>query len=314
MKKVVFLFPGQGSQEIGMAKAFYEKDDEVKQLIDKAEEILNVPIKTLMFEGPQEELTKTEHAQPALLLTSAVITKVLEKEGVKPVMAAGHSLGEYSALVCGSSLQVEDALKLVQTRGRLMEKAYPSGKGAMAAVLGLDEDTVDRITSEASSDEEVVDVANYNCPGQIVISGTKSGVERASEALKEAGAKRVIPLNVSGPFHSRLMESASVEFKNVLHDTTIQHANIPIYANVTASPTQQSEEIYDLLVQQLYSPVRFSETISNMMEHDIDAFVEVGSGKVLSGLVRKVNRRMKTFAIQDPDSLHEFLNWYKEVE
>ncbi|SET83860.1 [acyl-carrier-protein] S-malonyltransferase [Salinibacillus kushneri] len=312
MKKVAFLFPGQGSQEIGMTKAFYEHDEDVKALVDQAEETLQVPIKKLMFEGPAEELTKTEHAQPALLLSSLSALKVLEKEGVHPDMAAGHSLGEYSALVSAKALSPEDGLKLVQTRGRLMEKAYPAGKGSMAAVLGLDESTIQETITEISENGEVVDIANDNCPGQIVISGTKQGIDQAIDKLKENGAKRVLPLNVSGPFHSRLMEPASGELEAELNQVTIQNAIFPVYANVTASPVQDQTEIKNLLIKQLYSPVRFSETISNMLEQDVDAFVEVGNGKVLSGLVRKVKRRVKTFAVQDPDSMKAFLEWYKE--
>ncbi|QHS22213.1 ACP S-malonyltransferase [Virgibacillus sp. MSP4-1] len=312
MKKVAFLFPGQGSQETGMAKAFYEKDEDVRTLVDQAEEVLQVPIKKLMFEGPQEELTKTEHAQPALLLSSLAALKVLEKEGIRPEMAAGHSLGEYSALVSAGALSAEDGLKLVQKRGQLMEKAYPAGKGSMAAVLGLDESTVQHTIQEISEQGEVVDIANDNCPGQIVISGTKQGIEQAVDKLKENGAKKVLPLNVSGPFHSRLMEPASGELAAELNQVNIKDADFPVYANVTAEPVQDQTEIRDLLVKQLYSPVRFSETISNMLEKDVDAFVEVGNGKVLSGLVRKVKRRAKTFSVQDPDSMNAFLEWYKE--
>lgn len=310
MKRVAFVYPGQGSQEVGMGKGFYDENENVKELFDQAESILNVPIKKLMFEGPQEELTKTEHAQPALLLTSAAITEVLKKEGVTPVMAAGHSLGEYSALVCAGALEASDALRLVQKRGQLMEEAYPAGKGAMAAVLGLDEEIIEKVAADVSEQGNIVDVANFNCPGQIVISGTKAGVETASERLKEEGAKRVIPLNVSGPFHSRLMEPASEKFARHLKEAAIKKAEIPVYANVTAHPVQNPEEIYDLLVKQIYSPVRFSESVENMMD-DVDAFVEVGNGKVLSGLIRKVNRRTKTFAVQDPESLQKFLEWYK---
>ncbi|TCT26807.1 [acyl-carrier-protein] S-malonyltransferase [Melghiribacillus thermohalophilus] len=310
MKRVAFVYPGQGSQDVGMGKAFYDNNQDVRKFVDEAEDILRVPIKTFMFEGPQDQLTKTEHAQPALLLTSAAITRVLQHEGVKPTMAAGHSLGEYSALVCAGALEPAVALRLVQTRGQLMEEAYPSGKGAMAAVLGLDDGTIEKVAAEVSEKGETVDVANFNCPGQIVISGTKAGVEEASRRLKESGAKRVIPLNVSGPFHSRLMEPASEKFAVHLREAVINRAEIPVYANVTAQPVETPDEIYDLLVKQIYSPVRFSESIEHMMD-EVDAFVEVGNGKVLSGLIRKMNRRKKTFAVQDPESLQEFLEWYK---
>ncbi|MCP8616556.1 ACP S-malonyltransferase [Salirhabdus salicampi] len=312
MKKVAFVFPGQGSQEVGMGKAFYEQNATIQQRVQEAEEALQVPIRQLMFEGPQEELTRTENAQPALFLTSAVVADLLKENGIEPVMVAGHSLGEYSALYSAGSLSLTEGVKLVQSRGRLMEEAYPSGKGAMAAVLGLDEADIEEVAASISEQGEAVDVANFNCPGQIVISGTKQGVELAIEQLKEKGAKRVIPLNVSGPFHSRLMKPASEKFQAVLNDITISPANVPVYANVTAEPTKDPGEISDLLVKQIFSPVRFSETIQKMIDEDVDAIVEVGNGKVLSGLVRKVNRRMKTFAVQDPESLEQFLAWYKE--
>jgi len=191
-----------------------------------------------------------------------------------------------------------------------MEKAFPKGQGTMAAVLGMDEkqigDAIGKIT------EEIVDIANLNCPGQIVISGSKAGVEMAGNALKEQGAKRVLPLNVSGPFHSRLMKPANEAFAAHLDNTEIKNADIPVYANVSARPVQDSGEITDLLLKQLYSPVRFEESIVNMMEADLDAFVEVGNGKVLSGLVKKVNRKAPVFAVQDIKSMNEFISWYRE--
>ncbi|WP_173916514.1 ACP S-malonyltransferase [Halobacillus sp. Marseille-Q1614] len=311
MKKVAFIYPGQGSQEVGMGQKMHEHYPEVQELFTEADEALGYSLTSLMFEGPSEKLTKTENAQPALLLNSAAITEVLNKEGIEPQMTAGHSLGEYSALVAAGSLSTIDAVKLVHERGKLMEEAYPTGKGAMAAVLGMKQEDIQAVLNDIG-DEEPVDLANINCPGQIVISGTAPGVEKASEQLKEAGAKRVLPLNVSGPFHSRLMAPASEQFSFKLDSVDIEDASIPVYANVTAEPVQQAEKIEKLLVEQLYSPVRFHEILDRFAEADLDAIVEVGQGKVLSGLVKKVNRRLKTFSVQDPESLQSFIEWYKE--
>lgn len=304
------MFPGQGSQTVGMGNELYEEYDEIKQLYETANEVLNKDLQQIMFEGPQEVLTETENTQPALLLSSTAVYTLLQKENITPTMVVGHSLGEYSALVAAGALTVEEALPLVQTRGRLMEKAYPKGKGTMAAVLGMEEAEITNVLEQL--DTEVVDIANLNCPGQIVISGSKEGVDEASELLKEAGARRVLPLNVSGPFHSRLMKQANEEFQKHLDETTIQDANIPVYANVTAEAVQNQAEVKQLLIEQLYSPVRFEQSIRNMIDEGVDAFVEVGTGSVLSGLVRKIDRKTKTFAIQDVKSLEKFLTWYKE--
>lgn len=310
MKKIACMFPGQGSQTVGMGNELYEEYDEIKQLYETANEVLNKDLQQIMFEGPQEVLTETENTQPALLLSSTAVYTLLQKENITPTMVVGHSLGEYSALVAAGALTVEEALPLVQTRGRLMEKAYPKGKGTMAAVLGMEEAEITNVLEQL--DTEVVDIANLNCPGQIVISGSKEGVDEASELLKEAGARRVLPLNVSGPFHSRLMKQANEEFQKHLDETTIQDANIPVYANVTAEAVQNQAEVKQLLIEQLYSPVRFEQSIRNMIDEGVDAFVEVGTGSVLSGLVRKIDRKTKTFAIQDVKSLEKFLTWYKE--
>ncbi|GAA0435594.1 ACP S-malonyltransferase [Virgibacillus salarius] len=309
MKQVAFMFPGQGSQTVGMGRELYEASPKIQKLFDDADQILQKNLTKIMFEGPKEELTETENAQPALLLTSIALHTMLLDMEVQPVMTVGHSLGEYSALVAAGAISLEEALPLVATRGKLMEQAFPKGQGTMAAVLGLDSETIQAGLSEIN--EEVIDLANLNCPGQIVISGSVKGIEMAKEILKAKGAKRVLPLNVSGPFHSRLMKSANEAFSEYLNKVTINDAAIPIYANVSASPVRENAEIKELLIKQLYSPVRFEESIRNMMEKEVDAFVEVGNGKVLSGLVKKVNRNTTTFAVQDTASLNDFISWFK---
>ncbi|MBD1224463.1 ACP S-malonyltransferase [Virgibacillus halodenitrificans] len=309
MKKVAFMFPGQGSQAVGMGQSFYDEYQKIRELYDEANSLLKKDITKIMFEGPKEILTETENTQPALLLSSIAVHTLLIEEEIQPVMTVGHSLGEYSALVAAGAISLEEALPLVATRGKLMEEAFPKGQGTMAAVLGMNEEKIQDCLNEV--EDEIVDIANLNCPGQIVISGSKEGIEEATEVLKANGAKRVMPLNVSGPFHSRLMKSANEKFSNHLNEVHFSDTSIPVYANVSASPVTEHQRMKELLIKQLYSPVRFEESIRKMIEAGVDAFVEVGNGKVLSGLVRKIDKQAKTFAVQDKESLQEFVTWYK---
>jgi [acyl-carrier-protein] S-malonyltransferase len=302
MGKIAFLFPGQGSQVVGMGKQLADQEPLAKAIFDKADEKLNINLSNTIFEGPEELLKKTEYTQPALLTVSTAILEVFKKYGIEADYTAGHSLGEYSALVAAESISFEDAVYAVRNRGLLMEEAVPAGVGTMAAVIGFEQERLESITADVSAEGNSVQVANLNCPGQIVISGTVKGVELAGARAKEEGAK-VIPLQVSGPFHSSLMKPAAEKFSEVLSQITILDAKTPVIANVTAKPVVAKEEIQEKLIEQLYSPVRWEETVRELMDAGVDTFIEIGPGKVLSGLVKKVNRRANVIAVNDMDSL-----------
>ncbi|RKE03795.1 ACP S-malonyltransferase [Marinifilum flexuosum] len=288
-----YVFPGQGAQFVGMGKDLYENSELAKELFEKANEILGFRITNLMFEGTDEDLRQTKVTQPAIFLHSVILAKTLG-EDFKPEMVAGHSLGEFSALVANGTLSFEDGLKLVSQRAMAMQKACEMEPSTMAAIIGLDDETVEKVCAEI---EEVVVPANFNCPGQLVISGSMKGIEIACEKLKEAGAKRALPLKVGGAFHSPLMEPARVELEEAIENTNFSTPACPVYQNVNAKPVTDPSEIKKNLVAQLTAPVRFTQTMVNMIADGASSFTEVGPGKVIQGLVKKVDRKMETAGI-----------------
>ena len=312
MTKIAFIFPGLGSQSVGMGAELVQANVGNKMFYEKADEMLGYSLSSLMLEGPAEELTFTYNAQPALLTTSTMVSEILQSAGIKPDYTIGHSLGEYTALVASGVMSFEDGVKIVHERGLFMNEAVPAGLGAMAAILGLDAEPLKDVTDQVTADGDAVQIANLNCPGQIVISGTKEGVEKACLKAKEAGAKRAIPLVVSGPFHSELMRPAASRLEEALGGLDMHNTDIPVISNVTASPVTSAEEMKGLLVQQLYSPVRFEESIRALLELGVDTFIECGPGKVLSGLVKKIDRSATVHAAYDLESIAQVIEASKE--
>lgn len=310
--KIAFIFPGQGSQYIGMGKDFYDNYIEAREVFEQADSVLGNSISDIAFNGPEEELIKTNNTQPAILTTSIACLRVLQKHNVKAEIVAGHSLGEYSALVAAGSLEFKDAVVLVNKRGQYMAEAAPMGTASMSAILGLDKENVIKVCEEASQ-FGVVEVANFNCPGQIVIAGEINALDKAMELALGNGAKRAIRLNVSGPFHSSLIKSAGDRLGQDLEGIKITNPKVPVIANITAKTIDGADNIRQSLINQVSNSVRWDETIEEMINLGIDTFIEIGPGKVLSGLVKKINKNVNILNVGDSKSLEKTLDKLREV-
>jgi [acyl-carrier-protein] S-malonyltransferase len=284
-----YVFPGQGAQYVGMGKDLYENTDIGKELFEKANEILGFNITDIMFEGTDEDLKQTKVTQPAIFLHSVILAKTIKD--FKPDMVAGHSLGEFSSLVANGALNFEDGLRLVSKRAMAMQKACEVEPSTMAAIMGLKDEEVNEVCNEI---EDIVVPANYNSPGQVVISGSMSGIDKAVEKLQEKGAKRAIKLKVGGAFHSPLMEPARKELEEAINETQFNKPVCPVYQNVNAAASSNPEVIKENLIKQLTSPVKWTQTVENMLKDGAEKFIEVGPGKVLQGLIKKVDRKIPT--------------------
>jgi [acyl-carrier-protein] S-malonyltransferase len=312
MDSIAFVFPGQGAQAVGMGKDLYDNFAEAQEVFAQADDALGYRISSLCFDGPEEKLNLTANTQPAILTASIAALNVLTSRlDIEPVCLAGHSLGEYSALVAGQAVTFTDAVQAVHKRGQFMQEAVPAGQGAMAAILGLQREQLEELCGRAAQGE-VLTPANFNCPGQTVISGHAGAVERALPLAKEMGARRAVQLNVSGPFHSQLMEPAGKRLEEALAGISFSPLRYPVVTNVEATENQDAGRIKDLLVQQVSSPVLWEDSVNLMLKNGVDTFIEIGPGKVLTGLIKRVTKSASFLDIEDSDSLNALETAWKE--
>ena len=302
MRNTAFAFPGQGAQKVGMGLELALSRPEAMSVFEQSDRVLGFPLSKLCWEGPEDELRKTVNTQPAILATSIACYQVLLHEGITPVIVAGHSVGEYAALVAAGVLNFDDAMRLVRKRGELMHEAGTVSPGTMAAIIGLDYQAIKEVCARI---EGVVEIANYNSPEQIVISGETDAVGRAMEALNEKGARRIMPLNVGAAFHSSLMKTAAEKLVNELQKVTFREPRIPIVVNVTAKALRDSKGIKDSLSRQILGSVLWTDTVKTMISSGVDTFIEVGPGKALSGMIRKIDKYVQIFNIEDAKSLEK---------
>ena len=300
MSKIAFMFPGQGAQYVGMGKDFYDAIPSSREMFELAGKASGLDVVSLCFEE-NDNINITEYTQIAMLAAEVAVLKAVEEKGIKPDVTAGLSLGEYGALAASGVMSAEDVFKVVRQRGIYMQEAVPTG-GAMTAVLGLDAETIEKICEET---EGIVSIANYNCPGQIVITGEEAAVAAAAEKLSAAGAKRCVALKVSGPFHSQMLTGAGEKLGEVLKDMEIQDIKVPYIANVTADYVTEKEQVKDLLTKQVSSSVRWQQTVERMLADGVDTFIEIGPGKTLSGFMRKINKDVKTISIEKLEDLEK---------